>query len=287
VFLVKKQYKKTMKNIKVFPWKILWSELEKFTRQPTNKIIEILGATASGKSRLAVEIALKLKRENNITAEIISVDSKQIYQDCDISSAKISVEEMQGIVHHGLNICTLDKEFNAYLFQQYAFEIIRKIQNRGHLPILCGGTMMWLDAISEDYQFGWWQRIWRKISPKKFSGGKFSWEFFKIGINWERAKIYQRCDERAVWQFENGIIEETEKVLQKYPNITKSAFTSFGYQEIKQFLAGEISQEKALKTNQQRNRNYVKKQLTWWRGRNDVHLVDGNQTRTDTYHPKL
>jgi tRNA dimethylallyltransferase len=273
---MKNQYKKIIKDIKKVSWEILWGRIEQFTKNPTGKIIEILGATASGKSHLAVEIALKLKKKN-IVAEIISVDSKQIYQDCDISSAKISKQEMQGIIHHGLNIRTLDQEFNAYLFQQYAFKIIREIQDRGHLPILCGGTMMWLDAISEHYEFGWWQKIWREFFPGKFKKEKNAWKFLKIGINWERAKIYQRCNKRAVWQFENGIIEETKKVLKKYPHITKSAFTSFGYQEIEQFLAGKISQEKALEINQQRNRNYVKKQLTWWRGRDDVCWVDGEE----------
>jgi len=63
--------------------------------------------------------------------------------------------------------------------------------------------------------------------------------------------------------------------LEKY-KITRNALTSFGYTEIKKFLTGETTKEEALTINQQRNRNYAKKQLTWWRGREDVVWADGS-----------
>jgi tRNA dimethylallyltransferase len=72
--------------------------------------------------------------------------------------------------------------------------------------------------------------------------------------------------------FEKGMIEEAKKMIQK--NISKSALTSFGYQEIAAFLDGKLKKSEAIALNQKRNRNYAKRQLTWWRGREDVLWVD-------------
>jgi tRNA dimethylallyltransferase len=96
----------------------------------------------------------------------------------------------------------------------------------------------------------------------------------KIGIHWDRKVLYDRINARAEQQFEQGLIEETEKILKKY-TLSRSALTSFGYREIQDFLDGRISRAEALAANQKRNRNYAKRQLTWWRGREDVLWVRG------------
>ncbi len=230
-------------------------------------VVEIVGATASGKTGLSVKLA-KALLETGKKVEIISVDSRQVYRDCDISSAKITVEEMEGIPHHGIDIVDLDEEYSVYDWQQYAFKTIKEIHERGNLVMLAGGTMMWLDAVSENYDFD-------VKGTKSDRRKKPLWDFMKVGIHWSREELYQRINNRAVDHFENGLIEETQRILRKYPDITKNAFTSFGYQEIQKYLKGEISYEEALASNQQRNRNYAKKQLTWWRGRDDIIWVEG------------
>lgn len=227
------------------------------------RVLEILGPTASGKTGFAMELAQKFA-----PAEIVSVDSRQVYREMDVSSAKISSDDMQGIPHWGLDLRNPDEDFSVYDFQQYGFGKIDEILQKGNLPILCGGTMLWLDAISENYIFT------SDPNVKSDKKGKPLYEFIKIGIHWDREILYQRINERAKWQFENGLIEETEKILNKY-DITKSALTSFGYLEIRDYLDGKISYDEALVLNQKRNRNYAKRQLTWWRGREDVLWVDG------------
>ena len=77
---MKNQYKKIIKDIKKVSWEILWGKIEQFTKNPTGKIIEILGATASGKSHLAVEIALKLKKKNLAKWQLIIYRSKRLQQ---------------------------------------------------------------------------------------------------------------------------------------------------------------------------------------------------------------
>ncbi|MCF7812780.1 hypothetical protein K9M59_04295 [Candidatus Gracilibacteria bacterium] len=240
-------------------------EIDSFLNKESvqKKIIEILGPTGSGKTGFALDLTQRFKK-----AEILSVDSRQVYREIDIASAKISTEKQQGIPHHGLNLIDPNQEMSVYEFQQYGFRIIDEILSRGNLPILCGGTMLWLDAISENYQFDASPRV------KSDRKGPSRYEVLKIGIHWTREKLYERINARAKKQFDAGLIEETQKILSQY-TLSRSAMTSFGYQEIQHFLKGEIFREEALDLNQKRNRNYAKRQLTWWRGRKDVLWVDG------------
>jgi tRNA dimethylallyltransferase len=197
------------------------------------------------------------------------VYSRQIFKGCDISSAKITEEEMEGIVHHGIDMVDLETEYSVYDWQQYCFETIEAIKIRGNIPMLAGGTMLWLDAVTLNYDFDEkGTKSDRQCEPR--------WPVLKLGLQWPRETLYERINQRAQAQFENGLIEETKQVLQDSPNITKSAFTSFGYLEIEGYLNGIITYDEALIKNQQRNRNYAKKQLTWWRGRDDVIWLEPN-----------
>ncbi len=121
----------------------IFKKIDAFLKKNPNGVIEILGPTASGKTGFSIEVAKMLGG-----AEIISVDSRQVYRGIDISSAKILKEEMQGVPHHGLELINPDEVFSVYDFQQYAFHTIEAIQNKGNVPILCGGTMLCLDAVS-------------------------------------------------------------------------------------------------------------------------------------------
>ena len=112
-------------------------------------LISVLGPTASGKTSFSIQLAKYVEAEFSKTCEIICVDSRQVYRDISITSTKITPEEMQGIVHHGLDLVNPDEEYSVYNFQQYCFRLIPKILERGNVPILCGGTMLWLDAVTE------------------------------------------------------------------------------------------------------------------------------------------
>lgn len=239
-----------------------------FCEQNPQGVLEILGPTASGKTDFTVEVAHFLEKSIGKKAEVIVVDSRQVYRECDISSAKITKEEMGGVVHWGSDLKNPDEDFSVFSFQQYAFEKIEEILDRGHIPILSGGTMLWLDAVSENYIFS------DKKEDKSQEKGIPKWSFLKVGLHWEREVLYERINDRAVKQFENGLIEETAAILKKY-KVSPSVMTSFGYTEIKDFLEGRISYESALMQNQKRNRNYAKRQSTWWRGRADILWMEG------------
>lgn len=111
------------------------------------KVIVILGPTASGKSTLAVKIAKK------IGGEIISADSRQVYKNLNIGTGKITEKEMQGVPHFGLDIIHPKKKFNVVDYKKYANKKIKEILSRGNVPIICGGTGFYIDAVANGIVF--------------------------------------------------------------------------------------------------------------------------------------
>ncbi len=243
---------------------------EKFLTQNPNGVIEIIGATASGKTGFSIDLANFILEKFDRKSEVISIDSRQVFREIDISSAKITKEEMCGIPHHGLDLINPDERFSVADFQKYAFGKIDKIHDRDNVPILCGGTMLWCDAITENYKFAKIDegKSTEKLPPK--------WPVLKIGIWWPREEIYDRINRRAKIHFNSGLIEESEQILEKW-QLSPSAKTSFGLVEIEKFKSGEITMDEAIELNRKRNRHYAKRQLTWWRGRDDVFWVDGEE----------
>ena len=114
------------------------------------KLVVILGPTASGKSDLAVKIAKKLalsKIEGFNGFEIISADSRQVYKEMDIGTGKITKKEMQGIPHRLLDVASPKRRFTVFQYQKLAIEAINKIFRKGKIPILCGGTGFYIQAV--------------------------------------------------------------------------------------------------------------------------------------------
>lgn len=116
------------------------------------KLIVILGPTASGKSDLAVAIAHSIKQQKLApSAEIISADSRQVYTGLDIGSGKITKKEMRGIPHHLLDVASPKRTFTVTRYQRLAQKAVRGIVNQNRIPILCGGTGLYIDAIIHNY----------------------------------------------------------------------------------------------------------------------------------------
>lgn len=111
------------------------------------KILVVCGPTATGKSDKAVEIALKRN------GEIISADSRQVYKGLDIGSGKITKEEMRGVPHYLLDIADPKNIFSVEEFVEEGKKAIEKILNKGKLPIICGGTGFYIDALIYDIHF--------------------------------------------------------------------------------------------------------------------------------------
>lgn len=252
----------------LFSEKLILDRVLEFLLENPQGVIEILGPTSSGKTGFSVKLAHFLESKLRKKSEIISVDSRQVYKGCDVCSAKITKDEMEGVIHHGLDLVDLNAEMSVVDFKRYGTRVIEEILERGNIPFLCGGTMLWLDAISENYIF---EADKTKKSNKKEAP---LFPVLKIGIYWDRSVLYDRINQKSIWFFENGLIEETKKLLEQN-KYSRSVFTSIGYQEVMYYLFGLMTYEEALWRNQQRNRKYAKRQLTWWRGRTDVLWLDG------------
>lgn len=107
------------------------------------KIIVILGQTASGKSDLAVRLAKRFK------GEVISADSRQVYKGMDIGTGKITKKETKGVPHYLLDIASPKRQFTVAQYKGKALKAIDKIYNRGRIPIICGGTGFYIQAVVE------------------------------------------------------------------------------------------------------------------------------------------
>ncbi|WP_256020337.1 tRNA (adenosine(37)-N6)-dimethylallyltransferase MiaA [uncultured Corynebacterium sp.] len=109
--------------------------------------VAIVGPTASGKSSLSLALAHELE------GEIVNVDSMQLYRGMDIGTAKLPLAERQGIPHHLLDIWEVTKTASVAEYQQRAVETVEEISNRGKLPILVGGSMLYMQSLVDAWQF--------------------------------------------------------------------------------------------------------------------------------------
>ena len=111
-------------------------------------LLIVCGPTASGKTRLAIDLALRFG------GEVVSADSMQVYKGMDIGTAKPTKQEMRGVLHHLIDMLRPDEDFSVAQYAQLARKIIADIHARGKLPILAGGTGLYIKAIADNIQYG-------------------------------------------------------------------------------------------------------------------------------------
>lgn len=112
-----------------------------------NKLVIISGPTAVGKTNISISLA------KAVEGEIISADSMQVYRRMDIGTAKITPEEMQGVPHHMIDIMEPSEDFNVVVFAEKAKKLVKEINERGHIPIVVGGTGFYIQALLYDIDF--------------------------------------------------------------------------------------------------------------------------------------
>lgn len=286
-------------------------------------LVVILGPTASGKSSLAICLA------ERFSGEIVSCDSVAIYRDFEIGTAKPSRQERARIAHRLIDVANPDKPFTAGEYAREARAAIQDIANSGHLPIVVGGTGLYLRALleglfsgpqrseelrarlrarSEERSSSYLHCILRRLdaasavkihpndTPKVIRAIEVclstrrpmseQWEqgrdplrgfhILRIGLNPAREELYARINARAEKMFDDGLMAETDRLLQVYGDSSEiTPMHSLGYTQAHQFLRGELTQEQAVAATQQGHRNYAKRQMTWFRREPDVHWIEG------------
>lgn len=157
------------------------------------KILTIVGPTASGKTRLAVELAQRFH------GEVVSCDSMQIYRYMDIGTAKPSLEEMCGIPHHMLDVAEPDENFSAARYVELASACVDDILSRGKLPIVAGGTGLYRDALLAGRTFAAFSGQYREELQRKAASGELPALYEELQrIDPERAEKLHPADEKRI-----------------------------------------------------------------------------------------
>ncbi len=270
-----------------------------------SKVIAIASPTATGKSKLAVELSHK------IDGEIVSADSRLVYKGFEIAVAKPTIDEREGIPHYLIDVVEPEVDYSVANYFDDASKALEDIISRGKTPIVVGGTGLYFRILLEGYDLprvspneelraeleeksnedllkilktldektyeeikeSSKRKIIRTIEICKGLGKPLSeismqsepkYDVEWIGINMSREEIYDRVNKRVDKMVEMGLIDETKRLLEihgRIPNFVKT----IGYQEILQYLDGEISFDRAIELLKQHTRNYAKRQLTWFR----------------------
>lgn len=288
-------------------------------------LIVIAGPTASGKSMLAIRVA------EEFGGEIVSCDSVAVYREMEIGTAKPSLEERARAPHHMIDIVWPDEPYTAGDYSRQAREALTGITERGRLPIIAGGTGLYLRALIDGLspapprQQGLRNRLRQRIEvlgpergpkhlhrvlarldpaasaaihendiPKAIRAIEVSlaarrplteqwrmgrdalsgYRILRLGLDPPRTRLYERINQRAAEMFDRGLVEETERLLERYGDDCR-ALGSLGYAEAAAVVRGEMSREEAVLNAQQGHRNYAKRQGTWFRREREMHWLHG------------
>lgn len=237
------------------------------------KTIVIVGPTASGKTGVAIRIAKEVEKRAQAAkegtfhgftgAEIISADSRAIFRGMDIGTAKPDAEEQDGIKHWGIDLVEPGERFTVADWKAYAEEKIAEIRGRGKLPMVVGGTGLYVDALVYNYSF-------TEVGKREQSDRQEACtQFLIIGIKWTAEELRVRITERANKLFNDELYEETKKVAALY-NWNTQAMKSNIYQFAWAYLKGEISLERAKELFIYDDWHLAKRQLTWFKRNNKI-----------------
>lgn len=286
-------------------------------------LVVILGPTASGKTTLSLAIAERFQ------GEIVNCDSVAVYREFEIGTAKPDAAQRASAPHHLLDVVSPREAFTAGDYSRLARAALSEISSRGKLPIVVGGTGLYLRALLEGL-FAGPQRSeelrdrLRSLGERKgaahlhrilvrldsVSAAKIhlndapkiiravevclaarqpmsdlwkqgrdpltGYRILRIGLDPDRAALYDRINRRAARMFATGLIEETRALAASYggPDCAPP-LGSLGYKQALANIRGELSLEDAIRSAQQGHRNYAKRQMTWFRREPEVHWLRG------------
>ncbi|MDH6085817.1 tRNA (adenosine(37)-N6)-dimethylallyltransferase MiaA [Umezakia ovalisporum] len=280
------------------------------------KLIVICGATATGKSSLALNLAMRL------SSVILSADSRQVYREFDIGTAKPTLTEQKLVPHYLINICNPTDIMTVADYQEQAQTLIQT------LPVaplfLVGGTGLYirslvqgmkiprvapdkqlrshLESLGQTTLYGILQQVdamaAQKIHPHDLLRTLRALEVFyitnipisqqqgenvpdypilQIGLDCDVEKLRLRIHKRTEQMIADGLVAEVEHICQKY-HANLPLLNTLGYQEIKQYLAGEISLQSAKELTVLHTRQFAKRQRTWFKAYPKIEWFDADDT---------
>ena len=275
---------------------------------PDKTVIIVVGPTAVGKTKLAIELA------RNFNTEIISADSRQCFKELNIGVARPSAKELQQVKHHFIASHSIHEEVNAACFENYAFKKTTELFQTHDAVIMAGGTGLYIKAFCDgldeipgietgirkaivtDYNnngIQWLQGQIKKHDPGynitgeienpqrmmralevKLSTGRSILEFqkkkkierdfniIKLGLEMAKEELHRNINARVDKMIEDGLINEVKALL---PYKKLNALQTVGYNEIFNYLDGQVSLAGAIERIKINTRQYAKRQMTWFK----------------------
>ena len=225
-----------------------------------SSVIVILGPTGSGKTSISIKLAKALN------GEIISADSRAIYKGMDIGTAKPTKTEMQGIPHWGIDLVNPDERFTVADWKTYTEGKIKDIKARGKVPIIVGGTGLYIDALIYDYKFkGPTGAKIGDFEQKSCSDRtEIKGDYLLVGIKWDTPELRARLRARLDQMFCDDLYKETKNLVQKY-GWDCGAMKSDIYEYAWKYINGELSLEEAKEKCFYEDWHLAKRQLTWFK----------------------
>ena len=261
-------------------------------------VIVVVGPTAVGKTLMGIELS---KRFNG---EVINADSTQVYRDLDIATAKVTTSEMEGVVHHLIDIKNIDEDYTVFDFQSDCRSCIDDILSRGKTPIIVGGTGLYIKAALYDYKFDFESS---SFDYSDYSDDELYERLLSIDPDTYIHKNNRKRVERALSYYDStGKVlsskDKTDKVLYDcifiglttsrdilYNRInkrvdsmvsnglieeamrvydsgvrSKAVMTPIGYKELFDYFDSKSDLDSCIDIIKQKSRNYAKRQYTWF-----------------------
>ena len=280
------------------------------------KVVVIVGPTASGKTSLSIQIA------KNFNGEIISADSRQVYRGLDLGTGKVTEEEMQGIPHHLLDVADPMDTYNSADFVIAGREAVSKIVSRSKLPIVAGGSFFYIDNLlgkintpevppnpelraklekmDNEALFG----ALEKSDPRRASeidrhnkvrlvraleivaslgavpeqSSEPIYDALTIGIKINKDELHKNIHTRITNRLDEGMIEEVEKLHDDGMTYERMEELGLEYRYIAKYLQKQITKEKMIEEIDAKTRQFAKRQMSWLKRDRDIQWFDLGDT---------
>jgi len=269
------------------------------------KLIVIVGPTASGKTGLSIKLAKKF------SGEVISADSRQVYKGMDIGTGKVTKEEMDGVPHYLLDIASPKKRFDVIQYKKLADEAINKILGKNKIPFIVGGTGFYIRTVVDNTSIPEVKPDWKlrqklekkpipelynllqKLDPRRagsidknnprrliraieivlkskkpippLSENKPGFKALFLGVKKDQKELKKLIRKRLLKRLENGMIEEVENLHKD--GVSWKQLEDFGleYRFVAQYLQNKINYQEMVSLLQKEIEHYAKRQMTWFK----------------------
>lgn len=275
------------------------------------KVIAVVGPTASGKSALGVFLAQK------IGGEIISADSRQVYRGLDIGTGKITKKEMGGVPHYLLDVASPKKQFSASDFERLASKKIKEIHSRGKTPLVVGGTGFYVDVLMgrmtlpdvppnqslreklEKKDVSKLFALLQKKDPRRAAtiepehkrriiraleiaeaigtnpepNTEEKYEVLWLGLNPTETILHKKIHVRLLARMKAGMCAEAKQLHTRGLSYVRMKELGLEYRSLAELLLGEKTKDEMLSSLETAVKDYAKRQIRWFKRNPEIHWV--------------